>query len=235
MNPRLEEFIDFIKYESKFGLRVLLYDLLMINKLYFRKYFINKLLDFAKQNNYQFTFFVRSNDLNSKKIILKRLKNDGHEIASHGNIHVLYENKSKKWLKEELTKSKNEFLKYKIQITGFRSPFLSENKELYDVLDDLKFEYVSNRFNHQNDQSGDFKLKQDKIIYPSDWHGLVVERLKINEISEKWYENKGTLLLHPWIFLKYMDKIKSLLKGQKDFRIYSNINKNKLKISFDMY
>ena len=115
MNVFYNEFRDFIKYESKFGLRVLAIDLIMINKLYFRDYFVNKVLDYAKKQRHKYTFFVRSKDLNKKRKIISKLTLEGHEIASHGSMHVLYDFKSKRWLKKEIKRSKNAFLKFNLK------------------------------------------------------------------------------------------------------------------------
>jgi len=155
MQTQIEEFSDFIKYESQFGLRVVLKDLIEINRLYFRKRYIQNIIHFADKEKFRFTFFVRSFDIEKKVGLLKKLKKSGHEIASHGHTHVLYENKSHNWLYKELNKSKRVFQKYNFQIKGFRSPFLSENKYLSDVLEKLEFNYVSNKF---------FNINENKTI-----------------------------------------------------------------------
>ena len=101
----ISEFIDFLKFESRFGLRVFIIDLIAINKLYFRKIYLDKLLNLAAKDNLKFTFFVRSYNLKNKKYLIKNLKKGGHEIASHGHSHVLYNNKSKFLIQNELKKS----------------------------------------------------------------------------------------------------------------------------------
>lgn len=246
MINNLSEFLDFIKYESQFGLRVLLHDLIMINKLYFRTNYINRLLNLASKNKYRFTFFVRSYDLKNKLPIIKRLKQEGHEIASHGHSHFLYEHKSKAWLRNEMMISKKMFDKYDIKILGFRSPFLSSNEYLYDILFELGFKYVSNNYNFNNienskqinrliDRQINNSLTQNLISWPSDWLGLIVEKMKIEDIVDLWKKNQGTLLLHPWIFISHLNKLDTLFEGKKDFRIISNLKKDNLKISFDLY
>ncbi|MBT3408323.1 polysaccharide deacetylase family protein [archaeon] len=228
----ISEFIDFLKFESRFGLRVFIIDLIAINKLYFRKIYLDKLLNLAAKDNLKFTFFVRSYNLKNKKYLIKNLKKGGHEIASHGHSHVLYNNKSKFWIQNELKKSQKEFKKMDINVKGFRSPFLSENKLLYDVLDELKFTYSSNRFKKNKIKT---KIKQAYMIYPSDWHGLIVENWSIEKIIKSWKDQKGTLALHPWIFVKHYNKLKSIIGSQKDLTIINNLKKENLKISFDVY
>ena len=228
----IKEFIDFLKYESQYGFRVLCTDLVNINKLYFGKQHIEKLLRFASKHSLRFTFFVRSYSLDKKKGLIQEIKKQGHEIASHGHSHVLYENKTKSWMKKELVKSLDQFKRFNIDIKGFRSPFLSDNRFLYEVLYDLGFEYASNKFLGDKTKS---ILHHEHIIYPSDWHGLVVENWTIEKNFKKWTNKSGVLLLHPWIFVKYFDKLNSLIEDRKDLRIISNLGKNNLKISFDLY
>ena len=50
-----------------------------------------------------------------------------------------------------------------------------------------------------------------------------------------WKSEARTILLHPWIFMQHLPKLKGITKGKKDFRIISNEEKNSLKISFDLY
>ena len=235
MITKLKECSDFIKYERKFGLRVLLYDLIQINKLYNKKEYINKILDFANENRLRFTFFIRTYDLHKKTGIIKQLKNQGHEIACHGHSHVRYKNKNRQWLRRELKQCLRQFSKFNVKLKGFRSPFLSENDLLYEILDELNFEYVSNRFFRYEEPEKHYNVFSDHISWPSDWHGLVVNKMTINEIIEEWKNNPGTLLLHPWIFSKYIEDIKEIVGNRKDFRIISNLNKKNIKISFDLY
>ena len=235
MIPKLEEFTDFLKYEKKFGLRVLFYDLIQINKLYNKEEYVYRVLEFAKEKGLKFTFFIRVYDLNKKAKMIRKLIKQGHEIASHGYRHVLYKNKDKNWFRKELKQTIRQFSKFNISVKGFRSPFLSENDYLYEVLDEFGFEYVSNRFFRYEKPEKHYNVFSDYISWPSDWHGLVVNKMDIDEIMTEWKDNPGTLLLHPWIFIKYLDNLNEIIGTRKDFRIISNLGKKKIKISFDLY
>ena len=132
--------------------------------------------------------------------------------------------------------SKKLFLSQGIDVHGFRSPFLSETKIMYSILEKLGFRYVSNRFNINSIDCQDTKFIHDELIYPSDWHGLIVEKFDIKTLVNEWRGKKGTLLLHPWIFLKHLNVFKTILNSNnKDFRIIKNLGIKSLNISFDLY
>jgi len=228
----IDEFIDFIKFEKHFGYRVLLKDLFLINKLYFKRYFVKKILDFTEENKLKFTFFISAKNLNKKEWLVKQLLEQGHEIASHGYNHVLLGEKSYSYIYDDFKKAAESFKKFKIKPTGFRPPFLSANDCLIKLAKKFDFDYISSKQNE-----GIFKytngLIEIPIISPYDWYGIVVKNMPFKQVLKEWESKKGTLLLHPWIIYNYLNDLKCFISKNRDYRIAKN--KRGLGISFDLY
>jgi len=230
----LSEFIDFLRFEKRYGLNVVTKDLFLINKLYLQNFYVKKLLDYAGENRLKFTFFITAKNLKKKERIINRILNEGHEIGSHGYNHILLGRRSYKEVYNEFEKADYEFRKYGISVNGFRSPFLSWNKHVIEIAKKFGFKYVSNqlggkRFKHKN------QIIEMPIIKPYDWQGLVVERLTINELMKTWGKQKGVYLLHPYIVTKHLSQLENIFGKNKDWRIYSNLLKDKNCVSVDLY
>lgn len=229
----INEFIDFLKHSRKFGLKTVIKDLININKLYLQTHYIKQILNFARENNYKFTFFMTAKNLKKRKKLINQIIKDGHEIGSHCYHHILLENKDYNTIYKELKIADNIFKKNNIEVKGFRAPFLSINDNVIKVLKELKYKYSSNiqykkTFTYKN------KIKEVTIISPYDWEGFMVRNLNTNELFQKWQKQKGVFLLHPWLFTKYLNKFKEeFLKNKKDFRIIKNLNSTS--VSFDIY
>lgn len=229
----INEFIDFLRHSRKFGIKTLTKDMININRLYLQTYYIKKILNFAKKNNYKFTFFITAKNLKKRINLIKQIIKDGHEIGSHSYNHILLENKDYNLIYKELKTADNIFKENNIEIKGFRAPFLSINEDVINVLKELDYKYSSNIqrrkiFTYRN------KIKEVTIISPYDWEGFIVYNLYTNQLFEKWKDQKGAFLLHPWLFTKYLNEFKEeFLKDKKDFRIIKNLNG--ISVSFDIY
>lgn len=230
----LNEFIDFLRFEKKYGLNIVVKDLFLINKLYLQSFYIKKILDYAKENKLRFTFFVTAKNLEKKKEIINRMLNEGHEIGSHGYNHILLNKRGYKEVYNEFKKADYEFKKYRIHVNGFRSPFLSENNCVIEIAKQFGFKYVSNQLGGKK-----FKYKNQiievPILEPYDWQGLIVKNMMIEDIIQAWKKQKGTCLLHSYLIEKYLGQLGEFLGQNKDLRIYSNLVKNKNCVSIDVY
>ncbi len=227
----LQEFRDFIRYEKQFGYRVLIRDLLGINRLYLQGYYMNNLLDWAKNKGIKFTFFVTARNLSKHRKIIQRIRQDGHEISSHGYHHILLDRLPYKEIKKEFQLAYNEFNRFGIKPKGFRPPFLAINPDVIKVAGEFGFEYISSTvggkpFRYKN------KVWEVPIIDPYDWQGIVVKNIKFEELLPIWRGSKnGTFLFHPWIIRDKTQKIDFLKK--RKYRISDNINK--ISVSFDLF
>ena len=235
MLSELEEFRDFIKDSTKYGLWITLKSLVGINRLYFQKYYIKSVLDFAKENDLKFTFFITAKNLKKKAYLIKRMLNEGHEIGSHSYHHILHGEHDYERISKEFDMARREFKKYGIKPRGFRAPFLSINKGVIKAIKEFGMEYSSNVeggkiFRYNNGVS------EVPIIDPYDWKGFIAQRLSSEELFKKWRGQNGTFLLHPWVIVKYLPNFKrEFLKKGKDYRIVSNYKKGKICVSFDVY
>lgn len=228
----IKEFTDFINNSKKYGLKVLIRDLININHLYLQKYYIKKILNFAKENNLKFTFFLTAKNIKKKKKFLEQAIKDGHEIGSHSYNHIMLSKLSKDEIFKELKRADEIFKENNIKISGFRAPFLEFNDDIIAVLKELNYKYSSNRT--------DNKIKKYKngiiekyIISPYDWEAFIIKNIKIDNLFNIWKSQEGTFLMHPWLFVKYLNKFKKeFLKENTDYRIMSD---NKISVSFDVY
>lgn len=232
MLKRMEEFTDFIRNSKKYGFRVLIRGLISINHLYLQKYYINKILEFAKENHLKFTFFLTAKNINKKKKFLEQAIKGGHEIGSHGYNHIILTKLNKEEVLKEIKKADDIFKENNIQIWGFRAPHLSINEDVIEVLKELNYKYSSNKTDDKIKKYSNGIIEKS-IISPYDWEAFIVKKMKINELFNAWKNQEGTFLMHPWLFVKYLDKFKKeFLKEDTDYRIVAN---NKISISFDVY
>ena len=226
----IEEFTDFLKEGRKYGTWIMIKDLIGINRLYFQKSYVNKVLDFAEENGYRFTFFMTAKNLDKKDT--KRILDQGHEIGSHSYNHVSHGKKSYQRIVREFSMARKEFSKRGIEVEGFRAPFLSMGDSVVKAMGEFGFKYSSNVegggvFSYDNG------VKEVPIIDPYDWKAFVVYGWNFDKLLEKWKGQEGAYLLHPWIITKYLKEFKDFLPNKRDFRIKSNLNG--LSVSFDVY
>lgn len=110
---------------------------------FFSKEGNNNLLKILDKHNIRATFFTTGFFAEKEKDHIKKIYNEGHEIASHGYDHV-FPYKKKKKLNVDVSKSKKIIEKtIKSKIKGFRAPRMAFSHELLKVLDKNKFEYDS--------------------------------------------------------------------------------------------
>ena len=228
----LNEFIDFLKHSKKYGVKIMIRDLININKLYLQSYYIRTILNFARGNKLRFTFFITAKNLKKRRRLVEQIIEDGHEIGSHGYNHILLGNKNYDIIYKELKRADDIFKKNNIIINGFRAPFLSINDEVIKILKDLRYTYSSNRQDNKIKRYSNGIIEKT-IISPYDWEAFIVKDIKIDNLFGIWKNQRGVFLMHPWLFVKYLDRFKKeFIKDKKDYRI---ISKNKTASSFDIY
>ncbi len=191
---------------------------------------LNNLIRILQKNKVKATFFVTKHfaENSSVKIILKKLINEGHEIALHGNDHM---DDYSQMSDNDLFKSLLEAKKYiedsfQIKISGFRAPRLQ--KISFKLLKELNISYEASLHptwvpGHYNDF---LKSRKIKIIDGLTTIPVSVTPLLRFPFSWFWFRNFGlnyvkfcTLLnflnsnfvhlyFHPWDFYDFKkDKI----------------------------
>ncbi len=105
---------------------------------------INIILDIFKEYDVRSTFFILGWLADRNPIIVKKIFDHGHEVASHGYGHSVISELNDSQLYDDIKKSK-QILEKLIQnpIRGYRAPNFSVNDNVIDILKDLNFNYDS--------------------------------------------------------------------------------------------
>lgn len=108
------------------------------------------ILELLNKKNTKATFFIVGEVAKENPLLIKKIFNHGHEIASHGYTHTPLWSMSRQECSIEIKKSKA-ILEDIIgqEIKGFRAPFASLNQEtswLIDILEEENFIYDSSLF-----------------------------------------------------------------------------------------
>lgn len=90
------------------------------------------------------TFCITASLLESHLPFLEMFKDLGHEFAAHGYFHTNMKKKSLDEQQNILSKSYNAFDKLKLQVYGFRCPYLSYNENTISALQESPFIWTSN-------------------------------------------------------------------------------------------
>lgn len=103
------------------------------------------ILKLFKRNNIRATFFISSEIVTLYTDLLCKIKENGHELASHGFKHnIKYDMITKNELAEQVIKSKSLLEEYiGVSPRGFRTPQFRTHSQLHTTLRDHEFEYDS--------------------------------------------------------------------------------------------
>lgn len=130
----------------------------------------NRLLDLFAKNNVKSTFFTLGWVAQRCPEVIKRIVNEGHELASHGLAHQRATTMSEDQFREDVRQSKDILENIGgVQLKGYRAPSFSINDSntwAYDVLKELGFTYSSSTYPINHDLYGvpewpRFKYKRD--------------------------------------------------------------------------
>lgn len=130
----------------------------------------NRLLDLFAKNNVKSTFFTLGWVAQRCPEVIKRIVNEGHELASHGLAHQRATTMSEEQFREDVRQSKDILENIGgVQLKGYRAPSFSINDSntwAYDVLKELGFTYSSSTYPINHDLYGvpewpRFKYKRD--------------------------------------------------------------------------
>ena len=103
-----------------------------------------ELLTVLKKHGIQSTFFITGYFAEREKEVVRLIKENGHEIASHSYSDADLSALSRKELEQNIKKSTNILKRIsKGEIKGFRSPHMSINPHLLEVLESLDYGYDS--------------------------------------------------------------------------------------------
>ena len=239
MESILREYLDFIRYESRFGLKILLRDMIGLINLRDQTKSLEWILDSNKEHGSEYTFFFVAKNIGKRLDLVDRIIDEGHEVASHGFNHVLLDRVGDDELRREFGLALDVFNDYGIRVSGFRPPHLSVNESVLDAAKKAGFRYISSslegvKFRHSNG------LLEIPIVEPYDWYAFNVLGISVDNLFAIWqgknFENQ-TFLFHPTIIS--IEKNKNLFErvlGMNEYlRLNQLVTKDGVGISFDVY
>lgn len=108
---------------------------------------MDKILSLLSEKSVKCTFFCLGNIAERFPSLIKRISDEGHEIASHGYNHIMLTEMSNDEIYEDLKVSKHilEDLTGDAVI-GYRAPAFSITDEAYNILFKLGYEYDSSLY-----------------------------------------------------------------------------------------
>jgi len=100
-------------------------------------------IDILKANHIQSTFFLSGPWVKQYPEVPRRIKSDGHEIASHGYRHINLSNLSKNEIKEEIMKAHNN-IKEATQTDAnlIRTPNGDYNDQVIEAAHECKYDVI---------------------------------------------------------------------------------------------
>lgn len=113
------------------------------NEVRFRKNTI-RILELLEAQGVKATFFVLGWCAKKDPYLIREIVKSGHEIASHGNGHVMCNQLSHKDLMEDLTYSQKILEDITgVRVNGYRAPSFSVNDHVIETLKELGYQYDS--------------------------------------------------------------------------------------------
>jgi polysaccharide deacetylase family protein (PEP-CTERM system associated) len=183
----------------------------------------NLILDILAKHDAKGTFFVLGWVAKKKPALVKRIKAEGHEVASHGFGHdCIYDLKPDEF-REDIRIS-TEILENLVgeKVIGYRAPNFSITDWAIDILREFKFEYDSSWFpTIAHDRYGKLERYkvEDKPIFKltEDFYEVPMSTLKSFGKNIPW-SGGGYFRLYPYSFFKY--GIKGILKQSDVYNFY---------------
>ncbi|HMS65228.1 MAG TPA: polysaccharide deacetylase family protein [Ignavibacteria bacterium] len=217
------------------------------------------ILSLLKEKNIKATFFVVGWIAEKFPELIKKISNDGHEIACHGYSHLSSNQMDEKELYIDINKAKK--ILEKIvgdKIYGYRAPNFSISTGLIRILNELGFSYDSSLMdsdfikkynkigNNKINCSKSFRFKNNicelqlstlKFFNRNiPWAGGAMFRFMPYSIFKKGMEKiiseNGyyNFYIHPWEFDPVQPRLKKV-KFKYRFRHYHNLEKTEKRFS----
>lgn len=171
---------------------------------------VKKILDIQKQQGIHATYNVVGKLFDDEPDIIRRLIDEGHDIASHSYGHRVMSKLNRSEVYEDIQYSKEIFKKWNLNLEGFRSPqsrwnfslmrALSENGFKWSAEDEsLKDPYVVYKMGRQ--KMVRFPIIMDdwdyirKNITPDQMYSQLIDKVKFIIDNHSY----GAIGFHPWV------------------------------------
>lgn len=181
-------------------------------------------LTLLKKYGIKTTFFVVGELVEKLESVLKRILNEGHEIA----LHSFHHKRPLSMTLEEFridTEKTIKIIKEKLQyeVKGFRAPCFSLDKERLNILQQLPLKYDASKINFNNHQLygnldvSDFQNLAPDIYFKDSFYEF--ETSTVSMLGKNIpISGGGYLRILPWKVTEYL--LQTYLKKQKNYFFY---------------
>ena len=158
--------------------------------------YTNELLEILKEYNAEATFFVLGSGIEKYSTTIEDMKDDGHQIESHGVSHTAFTNLTNEELIKELETTKSLLAKYEITQTLVRPPYGSTNNRVKENVDYplIMWSVDTRDWEHRDSEKGSQiiieNIEDGSIILMHDIHKSTIEavRMVLPLLKEQGYE-----------------------------------------------
>lgn len=180
-------------------------------------------LEIMNKKDIKGSFFVVGEIADKLEDILRKMDQNGHDIACHNWIHLRAETMTQEEYKEQLIKAKDKLeaiLGH--EVTGYRAPSFAINDEYFNTMRRAGFKYDSSKLKSQkSNKYGFISLDGFQEIMPciyrdEDFTEFEVSTQKIGSMN--MLLGGGYIRMLPWLFMKWMNK--KYLKTGKPYVLY---------------
>ena len=185
---------------------------------------MNNFINILEKMNIKATFFILGELVNENKDLLKRIANNGHEIACHGLDHDLLYDKSNEEFFGQIIKAKAdiEYITNK-SVKGYRASCFSMENEKLELLKKAGFTYDSSYIKFE--QHGLYKIldlnkfeKKESLVYSDGvLNEYEIPTLKLGKYNIP-ISGGGYIRLFPFWLMKIF--IKKYAKKEENFLLY---------------
>lgn len=181
----------------------------------------NRLLDLFAESDVNATFFVLGWVAERFPALIKRIANEGHEVASHGTMHQRATDQTQEEFRKDISTSKK-ILENIIgkPIIGYRAPsfsFSKHNEWVYDILQDEGYKYSSSVYPVIHDHYGIPDAPRFRYTTPSGIDEIPLSTLKLRGKNIP-ISGGGYFRLYPYLLTKLA--VQSFCLGEKQPYIF---------------
>ena len=158
--------------------------------------YTKELLEILKENNAEATFFVLGAGIDYHSSTIEEMKDNGHQIESHGVSHTAFTNLTNEELIKELETTKSLLDKYEITQTLVRPPYGSTNDRVKENVDYplIMWSIDTRDWEHRDSEKSSQiiieNIEDGSIILMHDIHKPTIEavRMVLPILKEQGYE-----------------------------------------------
>lgn len=158
--------------------------------------YTKELLEILKENNAEATFFVLGAGIDYYSSTIEEMKDNGHQIESHGISHTAFTKLTNEELIKELETTKSLLAKYEITQTLVRPPYGSTNNRVKENVDYplIMWSVDTRDWEHRDSEKSSQiiieNIEDGSIILMHDIHKTTIEavRMVLPILKEQGYE-----------------------------------------------